>query len=159
MTVRHGEYEMDDARERFDVARVFEWLAATYWSLDLTPGQFRRAVNGSSLVVGAYQDGAQVGCLRVVSDRATFAWVADVFVAEPHRRRAWPGDGPLRPPPPGPPGPAPLDARDPRRPRRLPSPASRLCPTRTQMMIYRPGPTWPRGPFSSRKGTGRLRPG
>ena len=91
MTVRHGEYEVDDARERFDVPRVYDWLATTYWSFDLTPGQLRRAVNGSSLAVGAYRAGEQVGCLRVVSDRATFAWIADVFVTEPHRRRGLAG--------------------------------------------------------------------
>ena len=85
MIVRHGGYEIDDSRERFDVERVYGWLAQTYWSLDLTPGQLRRAVNGSSLVVGAYGDTGQAGCLRVVSDRATFAWIADVFVAEAHR--------------------------------------------------------------------------
>ena len=87
MIVRHGEYEIDDARERFEVERVYGWLSTTYWSLDLTPGQWRRAVHGSSLVVGAYRDSEQVGCLRVVSDRATFAWVADVFVTEPHRHK------------------------------------------------------------------------
>ena len=85
MIVRYGEYEVDDSRERFDVPRVYDWLGASYWSLDLTPGQLRRAVHGSSLAVGAYRDGEQVGCLRVVSDRATFAWIADVFVTEPHR--------------------------------------------------------------------------
>lgn len=87
MTVRHGGYEIDDSRERFDVPRVFDWLALAYWSLDLTPGLLRRAVNGSSLIVGAYEGAAQVGCLRVVSDRATFAWIADVFVAEAHRHQ------------------------------------------------------------------------
>ena len=85
MTVRHGEYEIDDARDRFDVGRVYGWLATTYWSLDLTPGQFRRAVNGSSLSVGAYFGSEQVGCLRVVSDKTTFAWIADVFVTDSHR--------------------------------------------------------------------------
>ncbi|MBV9851341.1 MAG: GNAT family N-acetyltransferase [Armatimonadetes bacterium] len=87
MIVRHGEYELDDARDRFDVERVYDWLATTYWSLNLTPGVLRRAVNGSSLVVGAYRGREQVGCLRVVSDRATFAWIADVFVTEAHRGR------------------------------------------------------------------------
>ena len=85
MIVRHDEYDLDDARERFQVERVYGWLATTYWSLDLTVGQLRRAVNGSSLAVGAYRGEEQVGCLRVVSDRATFAWIADVFVDEPHR--------------------------------------------------------------------------
>jgi GNAT superfamily N-acetyltransferase len=38
------------------------------------------------MVVGAYTpDKQQVGYLRVVSDRATFAWIADVYVDELHR--------------------------------------------------------------------------
>ena len=85
MIFRHGEYEIDDGRERFDGECVYGWLSATYWSLNVSPGLLRRALNGSSLVVGAYRDREQVGCLRVVSDRATFAWIADVFVTEPHR--------------------------------------------------------------------------
>ena len=46
-----------------------------------------RAMRGSSLVIGAYFDGQQIGYARVVSDKATFAWVADVFVDEAHRRK------------------------------------------------------------------------
>ena len=44
-----------------------------------------RAARGSSLVIGAYGDGLQVGYTRIVSDRATFAWVCDVFVHEAYR--------------------------------------------------------------------------
>lgn len=40
-----------------------------------------------SLVVGLYAPGgSQVGLARAFTDRATFAWIADVFVLEPHRR-------------------------------------------------------------------------
>ena len=87
MIVRHDQYELDDSRDRFDVERVYGWLARAYWSLDLTPGGLRRAVHGSSLVVGAFWENEQIGCLRVVSDKATFAWIADVFVTEPHRHQ------------------------------------------------------------------------
>ena len=80
-------YEIDDDRSRIDVTRVHTWLASSYWS----PGVFRevveRGIRGASLVVGVYdrRDRQQVGFLRVISDKATFAWVADVFVQEAHR--------------------------------------------------------------------------
>ena len=40
-----------------------------------------------SFVAGAYRDGAQVGCLRLVTDFTRFAYVMDVFVAEEWRGR------------------------------------------------------------------------
>ena len=46
-----------------------------------------RAARNSSLVVGAYRGGEQVGYLRLVSDKTTFAWVCDVYVDEVHRGR------------------------------------------------------------------------
>ena len=68
----------DDAL--LDVARVHRWLSEdAYWSL----GRSRETVEESlrhSVNVGAYDDSGQVGFLRIVTDRATFAWVCDVYV-------------------------------------------------------------------------------
>ena len=41
----------------------------------------------NSLCFGVYNDGAQVGFARVISDFATFAYIADVFILEPYRGR------------------------------------------------------------------------
>ncbi|CAN5529564.1 GNAT family N-acetyltransferase [soil metagenome] len=76
----HGEYEIDDDPARLDFARLHEWLSNSYWSPGIPRERIERAAAGSSLVVGAYSDGTQVGYLRVVSDRATFGWIADVYV-------------------------------------------------------------------------------
>lgn len=78
-------YELDDDPQRLDLCRVHAWLTSSYWSPGVTRDVVERAAKGSSLVVGAYLDGEQVGYLRVVSDKATFAWIADVWVDEPHR--------------------------------------------------------------------------
>jgi GNAT superfamily N-acetyltransferase len=43
-----------------------------------------RSIRGS-LCFGAYREGAQIGFARVISDRATFAYIADVFVLEQYR--------------------------------------------------------------------------
>jgi GNAT superfamily N-acetyltransferase len=45
-----------------------------------------KAIAGS-LNLGLYRDGAQVGFARVISDKATFAWLADVYVLPDHRGR------------------------------------------------------------------------
>ena len=63
-----------------DVGLVHRWLSEdAYWSL----GRSRETVERSlrhSVNLGAYDDGRQVGFLRIVTDRATFAWVCDVYV-------------------------------------------------------------------------------
>jgi GNAT superfamily N-acetyltransferase len=83
----HDRYEIDDDVSRLDFARLHDWLTNSYWSPGITRERVERAATGSSLVVGAYFNDLHVGYLRVVSDRATFAWIADVFVDPDHRGR------------------------------------------------------------------------
>ena len=78
-------YELDENLERVDFAKVHGWLTTSYWSPGVTHEKVEKAAHGSSLVVGAYKDGEQVGYMRVISDQTTFAWIADVFVDEAHR--------------------------------------------------------------------------
>ena len=71
-----------------DVALVHRWLSTdAYWALGRPREVVERSIT-ESLNVGAYDDGVQVGYARVVTDRATFGWVCDVYV-DPSRR----GDG------------------------------------------------------------------
>jgi GNAT superfamily N-acetyltransferase len=65
---------------RIDLDRVHAWIARkSYWAGDMPRAVFGRAVRGS-LCFGALQRDVTVGFARVISDRATFAYVADVFV-------------------------------------------------------------------------------
>ena len=57
-----------------------------YWCRGITRDRVERAVR-HSLCFSALLDGAQVGFARVVSDRATFGYLADVFVLPAHRGR------------------------------------------------------------------------
>lgn len=79
------EFEIDDDLARIDFDRVHRWLASTYWSPNIARERVERAARHSSLVIGAYRGSEQVGYLRIVSDRTTFAYVCDVFVDEAHR--------------------------------------------------------------------------
>lgn len=64
-----------------DLARVHHWLSTdAYWSLGRTRDQVERAAAGSVNLV-AHVDGAMVGYARLVTDRALFAWLCDVYVA------------------------------------------------------------------------------
>ena len=70
---------------KVDRARVHGWISReAYWSLGIGRDVFDRAVD-HSLVASAYVGDEQVGFARVVTDRATFAWLCDVFVAQPWR--------------------------------------------------------------------------
>ena len=72
---------------RIDVDRVHRWLSEdAYWALGRPREVVERAIAGS-LNLGAYADGVQVGYARVVTDRATFAWLCDVYV-DPDARGA-----------------------------------------------------------------------
>lgn len=76
--------ELSDDRDRLDIARIHAWLASSYWSPGIERALVERAIAGS-LPIGAYRDGVQVGFARVITDRATFAWIADVFVDDEAR--------------------------------------------------------------------------
>jgi GNAT superfamily N-acetyltransferase len=87
MEWRRGEYLISDDPERVDLDLTWEFLRTSYWSPNVPREIVGRAVEGS-LVAGLYTaDGSQAGFARAVTDRATFAWLADVFVLAEHRGR------------------------------------------------------------------------
>jgi GNAT superfamily N-acetyltransferase len=73
--------DLSDDKARLDVARIHKWLSGSYWSPGIAIGLVRRAIIGSHCL-GAYQDKQQVGFARAITDHATFAWIADVWVDE-----------------------------------------------------------------------------
>ena len=76
--------DLDDDSARLDVARVHGWLASSYWSPDIDRSLVERAIAGSHCL-GAYRDGEQIGYARAITDHATFAWIADVWIDAPAR--------------------------------------------------------------------------
>ncbi|WP_374685507.1 GNAT family N-acetyltransferase [Promineifilum sp.] len=77
--------EISTDPNRLDVGLIHHFLSEdSYWAQGRALEVTRRAI-ANSLCFGAYRDGRQVGFARVVTDRATFAWLADVFVVEEER--------------------------------------------------------------------------
>ncbi|CAL9631189.1 hypothetical protein SUDANB105_06087 [Streptomyces sp. enrichment culture] len=75
-------YEISTDPERVDTDRVHRWLSTdAYWALGRPREKQDRAIAGS-LNFGVYDtaSGEQVAYARIITDRATFAWLCDVYV-------------------------------------------------------------------------------
>jgi GNAT superfamily N-acetyltransferase len=84
---RRGDFLISTAPRLLDVALIHDFLASrSYWALGRPLEVARRSLE-YSLCFGLYERGQQVGFARVVTDRATFAWLCDVFVLEAYRGR------------------------------------------------------------------------
>jgi GNAT superfamily N-acetyltransferase len=78
-------YEISTDQDRLDVDLIFRFLSEeSYWSPGIPRTVVERSIN-NSICFGVYHREAQVGFARIVTDKATFALVADVFILEPHR--------------------------------------------------------------------------
>jgi len=84
MGMTASDYEISTDRRRLDIDVIHGFLARSYWSAGIPRETVQRAIDYSHCF-GAYCSGRQVGFARVITDRATFAYLADVFVLEGHR--------------------------------------------------------------------------
>jgi GNAT superfamily N-acetyltransferase len=79
-TIGGRNYEIDTAEDRLDIALIHDFLSRrSGWARGIPRDVLERAM-AHSLCFGLYRDGAQIGFARIVTDEATFAYVADVFV-------------------------------------------------------------------------------
>ena len=79
-------YELSDDQTRVDAAAAHAYLARSYWSAGIPLATVEKAI-ANSLSVAVFHGGEQVAMARLVTDRATFAYLADVYVLEEHRGR------------------------------------------------------------------------
>ena len=78
-------YEIDAAKGRLDIGLIHDFLSrCSHWARGIPREVVERSITGS-LCFGLYRDGVQIGFARVVTDEATFAYLADVFVVAEHR--------------------------------------------------------------------------
>ena len=82
-----GGYELDDDPARVDLDAVHAFLTEAYWSEGRSRETVEHLVRSAQRVVGLYHDGAQVGFCRALSDDASIAYLADVYVLPEHRGR------------------------------------------------------------------------
>ncbi|MCF8178596.1 MAG: GNAT family N-acetyltransferase [Sulfuritalea sp.] len=75
-----------DRQQDLDIETIHGFLVESYWAKGIPRPIVERAV-ANSLCCGLYQESRQIGFARAVTDRATFAYLADVFVLDAYRGR------------------------------------------------------------------------
>ncbi|HEX7783898.1 MAG TPA: GNAT family N-acetyltransferase [Sphingobium sp.] len=81
-----GGYILSDDVAWLQPQAIHAYLARSYWCPGIGIALVEKAMAGSHCV-GIYQDGAQVAFARLITDHATFAHLADVYVLEDHQGR------------------------------------------------------------------------
>jgi GNAT superfamily N-acetyltransferase len=83
--IREGDLLISTDKSLLDRAYIHSFLSErSYWAKGIPLETMNRSIE-HSLCFGVYRAGRQVGFARVVTDYATFAWLADVFIDESQR--------------------------------------------------------------------------
>jgi GNAT superfamily N-acetyltransferase len=81
---RRDEYTISTDKTRLDIDLIYDFLTASYWAAGRPVEVIQRSIE-NSLAFGIYCGNRQAGFARVITDYATFAWVADVFILDEFR--------------------------------------------------------------------------
>jgi N-acetylglutamate synthase-like GNAT family acetyltransferase len=81
-----GRFLISTDRAKLDLDVIHRFLARSYWAAGVPRATVVRSIE-NSLCFGVYDGADQVGFARIISDFATFAYIADVFILEPYRDR------------------------------------------------------------------------
>src|SRR6516162_3442312 len=82
---RQGEFLISTDPARLDAKLIHDFLSnCSYWAAGRPLDIVQRSL-ANSLCFGLYKQRQQIGFARVVTDRATFAWICDVFILETYR--------------------------------------------------------------------------
>lgn len=79
-------FSISTDKSLIDFETIYHYLEnESYWAKGLPAGVLKKAIE-NSICFGIYQQGKQAGFARVVTDRATFAYICDVFTLPDYRR-------------------------------------------------------------------------
>ncbi|WP_258406659.1 GNAT family N-acetyltransferase [Shewanella spartinae] len=79
------DYSITTDKDAFDFDVIYGFISQSYWAMGIPKETMRRAI-ANSLCFGVFdKDNKQVGFARLITDSATFAYLADVFILPSHR--------------------------------------------------------------------------
>ncbi|WP_199140891.1 GNAT family N-acetyltransferase [Pedobacter sp. ASV12] len=85
MEIQENGFIFSDDRNLVDIKAVHQYLSQeSYWAKNIPFEIVKRAIE-NSLCFGIYKDGAQAGFARWVTDKATYAYLCDVYVKNDYR--------------------------------------------------------------------------
>jgi GNAT superfamily N-acetyltransferase len=82
--VTSGKYSITTDQEKLDLDAIHAFLSRCFWAEAIPKETVAKSI-ANSLCFGLFDGGSQVGFARVVTDRATYAYLCDVYVLESHR--------------------------------------------------------------------------
>jgi GNAT superfamily N-acetyltransferase len=86
-TLKPNEFQITSDKTRMDLAAIHRFLSEeAYWAKNRTIEQTRTAIE-NSICFGVFRGKEQVGFARVITDKATFAYLGDVFILNEFRGR------------------------------------------------------------------------
>ena len=77
-------FTISTEKEKLDIDLIHSFLNRTYWAEGISKEIIRRSIEGS-LCFGVYENDKQVGFARMITDKTTFAYLADVFIIDEYR--------------------------------------------------------------------------
>lgn len=84
MTWQKDSFSISTDKSRLDVEYIQQQLSGTYWAEDIPRSIVERSIE-NSLCFGVYHQDQQIGFARMITDKATFAYLCDVFIDETSR--------------------------------------------------------------------------
>ena len=91
MTVTKDHFTITTDKEKFDIDLIHSFLTQSYWAEGISKEIVQRSIDGALCFAVVDNDnadlpaGRQVGFARMITDKATFAYLADVFIIEEYR--------------------------------------------------------------------------
>ena len=86
MTIYKENFSISTDKAKLDISVIHNFLSRSYWSENIPVAIVQKSIEGS-MCFGVYDNDKQVGFARMVTDAATFAYLADVFIIEEYRGR------------------------------------------------------------------------
>jgi GNAT superfamily N-acetyltransferase len=77
-------FNISAEKEKMDIDLIHSFLTRSYWAEEISKEVISKSIEGA-LCFGVFENDRQVGFARMITDRATFAYLADVFIIEEYR--------------------------------------------------------------------------
>ena len=86
MDLQKDSFTISTNKEKLNISYIHQFLAQSYWAENIPIEIVQRSIEGA-VCFGVYDVEQQIGFARVITDKATFAYLADVFIDERYRGR------------------------------------------------------------------------
>jgi GNAT superfamily N-acetyltransferase len=84
MDLQKDAFTISTDKEKLNILYIHQFLAQSYWAENIPVEIVQRSIEGATCF-GVYKGEYQVGFARVITDKATFGYLADVFIDENYR--------------------------------------------------------------------------